>query len=270
MTFIERLKNSWEKKNSLVCVGLDTDLEKIPQHLKNLSKPVFEFNKAIIDATAEYISSIKANIPFYTAYGFMDELIETFQYIHESYPDMPVILDAKRNDIGNTAQMYAKEVFDIIGADAVTVNPYMGGDTLEPFTERVDKGVIVLCRTSNPGAKDLQDLIVNGKKVYQIVAEKVANEWNKNNNLLLVVGATYPGELKEIRDIVGNIPILLPGIGAQGGDVKAAMEVGLDSKKQGLIVHSARGIIYAGSDENFADAAAEETKKLRDEINKYR
>ncbi|MBU1164900.1 orotidine-5'-phosphate decarboxylase [Patescibacteria group bacterium] len=270
MTFIKNLKASWDKKNSLVCVGLDTDLEKIPEHLKTHEKAAFEFNKTIIDATVDFASSFKFQYAMYAGSDTIDQLKESINYVKQNYPDMPVILDAKRNDIGNTAKMYAKQAFEILSADAVTVNPYMGGDTLEPFTDYKDKGVIVLCRTSNPGAKDLQDLEVEGKKIYQIVAEKVANEWNKNKNLLVVVGATYPKELKEIRKIIGDMPILLPGIGAQGGDVKAVMDNGKDSNGQGLIVHSARGIIYAGSDEKFAENAAEKAKKLRDEINKYR
>jgi len=270
MTFIDSLKASWDKKNSLVCVGLDTDLEKIPEHLKTHEKPVLEFNKAIIDATVDFASVFKFQYAMYAGSDTIDQLKESISYAKQNYPDVPLILDAKRNDIGNTASMYAKQAFEILGADAVTVNPYMGGDSLEPFTEYKDKGVIVLCRTSNPGAKDLQDLEAEGKKIYQIVAEKVANEWNKNKNCLIVVGATYPGELKQIREIIGDMPILLPGIGAQGGDVKKAMEAGLDSNKQGLIVHSARGIIYAGSDENFAETSAEKAKELRDEINKYR
>lgn len=268
--FITNLKASWDKKNSLVCVGLDTDLEKIPEHLKTHEKPAFEFNKAIIDATVDFVSTFKLQYAFYAGQDIVDQLIESVKYIKENYPEVPVILDAKRNDIGNTAAMYVKEVFDIIGADAVTITPYLGGDSLEPFLEQKDKGIIILCRTSNPGARDLQDLEVEGKKLYQIVAEKTVKEWNKNGNCLLVVGATYPEELKKIRQIVGDIPFLMPGIGAQGGEVKAAVENGKDSNGQGMIIHSARVIIYASSDRDFAESSAKKAKELRDKINKYR
>ncbi|MBW1806540.1 MAG: orotidine-5'-phosphate decarboxylase, partial [Deltaproteobacteria bacterium] len=198
------------------------------------------------------------------------ELVMTIEYIHEKYPDIAVILDAKRGDIGSTASKYAIEVFDRYKADAVTINPYMGGDTLKPFLERKDKGVVVLCRTSNPGARDIQDLVVDGKKLYRIVAEKAANEWNYNGNLLLVVGATYPLELKEIRSIVGDIPLLVPGIGAQGGDVEQSVTSGRDSRGTGMIINSSRGIIYADNGPGFAEAARSAAMELRDEVNKYR
>ncbi len=270
MNFIHAIHSAWEQKNSLVCVGLDTDINKIPPHLKNLKAAVFEFNKAIIVATADLVCAYKLQIAYYSAYNLENELKMTIDFIHKYHPDIPVILDAKRGDIGATAELYAKETFERYNADAVTVNPYMGSDTLKPFLDHKDKGVIILCRTSNPGAKDLQDLTANGKKLYQIIAEKAATQWNDNNNVLLVVGATYPEELKEIRSIIGDIPLLVPGIGAQGGDIEKAVSNGKTNTGSGMIINSSRGIIYAGNDQNFAEASRQEAKSLRETINQYR
>jgi len=264
------IQNAWTKKNSLVCVGLDTDSEKIPRHLSEADAPIFEFNRAIVDATADMVCAFKPQIAFYSGSGAESQLKMTIAYIHENYPDTPVILDAKRGDIGNTAIMYAKEAFDWYGADAVTVNPYLGQDALEPFLERKEKGIIILCRTSNPGARDIQDLKVEGKTIYQIIAGKAAEHWNFNSNVLLVVGATYPKELKEIRSIVGDMPFLVPGIGAQGGDVQRSVTNGKDNKGNGMIINSSRGIIYASQGTDFAEAARQAAMQLRDEINRYR
>ena len=194
----------------------------------------------------------------------------TIDYIHERYPDIPVILDAKRGDIGSTASMYAREVFDRFKADAATVNPFLGGDSLEPFLDRKDKGVIILCRTSNPGARDIQDLDIHGKKIYEVIAAKASSVWNYNNNVLLVVGATYPKELREIRSIVGEMPLLVPGVGAQGADIEAAVVNGKNSRGSGMVINSSRAIIYAGSGPDFAKAARNATEKLRKEINRNR
>jgi orotidine-5'-phosphate decarboxylase len=270
MTFIETIEAAWRKNNSLVCVGLDTDAQKIPNRLRTVEKPLLAFNKAIVDATADLVCAYKPQIAYYAAVGAEDDLKDTIAFIHKKYPGVPVILDAKRGDIGATAEMYAKEVFDRYEADAVTVNPYMGGDTLKPYLDRKDKGVVILCRTSNPGAVDIQDLEVNGEKLYRIVAAKAVGQWNENGNALLVVGATYPKELKEIRAICGDMPLLVPGIGAQGGDVEQAVVNGKDKNGAGMIINSSRGIIYAGKGDDFADAAREATIALRDEINRYR
>ena len=172
MNFIKAIESAWQEKNSLLCVGLDPDISKIPANLRNLETPLFEFNKAIVDATADLVCAFKPQIAYYSASHAERDLELTIDYIHQNHPGIPVILDAKRGDIGSTAEMYVQEVFDRYQADAVTVNPYMGTDTLQPFLDRKDKGVIILCRTSNPGAKDIQDLDSNGKKLYQIVAEK--------------------------------------------------------------------------------------------------
>jgi len=270
MNFIKAIEKAWRDKNSLVCVGLDTDIEKIPTHLLHRDIPIFEFNKAIVDATADLVCAYKPQIAFYSAIGAEAELKRTIDYIHVNCPEIPVILDAKRNDIGSTADMYAKEIFDRYRADAVTVNAYMGGDTLRPFLNRKEKGVIILCRTSNPGAIDIQDLEFDGKKLYRIIAEKASGEWNENGNVLLVVGATYPNELQEIRSIVGDMPLLIPGIGAQGGDIRAVVTQGKRPDGRGMIINSSRAITYAGKGKDFADAARKAAMVLRDEINRYR
>ena len=270
MDFIKAVESAWQKNNSLVCVGLDPDISKIPAYLRNLENPLFEFNKAIVDATSDLVCAFKPQMAFYSAAQAERDLLLTIEHIHENHPGIPVILDAKRGDIGSTAEMYAKEVFDRYQADAVTVNPYMGGDTLQPFLKRRDKGVIILCRTSNPGSRDFQDLESNGEKLFQIVARKASTEWNVNNNIFLVVGATFPEELKAIRSIIGEMPLLVPGIGAQGGDVERAVTNGKTRNGTGMIINSSRGIIYSSQGDDFAEAARNAAKTLRDEINQYR
>ena len=260
----------WQKNGSLVCVGLDPDISKIPAHLHTLETPLFEFNKAIVDATDDLVCAFKPQIAYYSASRAERDLELTIDYIHQNHPGIPVILDAKRGDIGSTAEMYAQEVFDRYRADAVTVNPYLGADTLRPFLDRKEKGVIILCRTSNPGARDIQDLESNGKKLYQIVASKAVNEWNDNGNVLLVVGATFPRELNEIRSIAGDMTFLVPGVGAQGGEVASAVRNGKTRNGTGMIINSSRGIIYASNKKDFAEAARKAAKTLRDEINQYR
>ncbi|MBP9837530.1 MAG: orotidine-5'-phosphate decarboxylase [Proteobacteria bacterium] len=268
--FSKKLDHIWQKNNSLVCVGLDPELSKIPQFLHSEKYPIFEFNKQIIDATADLVCAYKPQIAFYSSSGAEDQMKMTIDYIKERASDVPVILDSKRGDIGNTAKMYAEEAFVRYQADAVTVNPFLGLDSMQPFLDYADKGVIILCRTSNPGAKDIQDLDIKGKKLYQVIAEKAQNEWNYNKNISLVVGATYPEEVKELRAIAKDITFLIPGVGAQGGDVKAVVQNGCNEKKTGIVVSSSRGIIFAGSDKNFAEASRKAALQLRDEINLYR
>ncbi|MFT5240075.1 MAG: orotidine-5'-phosphate decarboxylase [Candidatus Promineifilaceae bacterium] len=270
MNFIEALNTIWKKNNSLVCVGLDPDLRKIPQHLQEAEYPLFEFNRAIIDKTADLVCAYKPQIAYYAGAGLERDLELTIEHIHTAHPGVPVILDAKRGDIGSTAEMYVMEAFERYKADAVTVNPYMGTDTLAPFLKRDDKGVVILCRTSNPGAVDFQDLDVGGQTLYQAVAHKAHTDWNGNGNVMLVVGATYPEELGQIRAITGDMPFLVPGIGAQGGDVENAVRNGKDSRGTGMVINSSRGIIYASSGTDFADAARAATLSLRDEINTHR
>lgn len=270
MKFIDKLRARWISSNSLVCVGLDPDLDKIPGHIREMNRPIFEFNRIIIDSTYDIVCAYKPQIAYYSAFGAENELELTINYIGRNYPDIPVILDAKRGDIGTTARMYAIEAFDRYRADAVTVNPYMGGDTLKPFLDRVDKGVVILCRTSNPGARDLQDIQSHNGKIYRIIAKYAAFDWNYNKNIMLVVGATYPEELGEIRAITGDIPFLVPGIGAQGGDVEKAVKNARTPDGTGMAVNSSRGIIYAGSGKNFSEAVRKAAIDLRDEINLHR
>jgi orotidine-5'-phosphate decarboxylase len=270
--FIDRLERSWARSDSLLCVGLDPEIERFPRQIAAHASPIFQFNKAIIDATADLVCAFKPQFAHYAAYEAEDQLQRTIEYIHTAYPQIPVILDAKRGDVGNTAERYAIEAFERYEADAVTVNPYLGADSLEPFLKRADRGVIVLCRTSNPGARDLQDLPVDaaGRRLYHVVAELAAREWNVRGNCLLVVGATYPQELAEVRALVGTMPLLVPGVGAQGADVGAAVRNGQTAAGTGLIVNSSRGILYASSGEDFAAAAHAAAAKLRAEINAHR
>jgi orotidine-5'-phosphate decarboxylase len=268
--FIGRLYAAARKHESLVCVGLDPELEKIPAHLRELPQPIFEFNRRIIDATAEYTCCFKPQFAHYAALGAEDQLLATIRYIHDKHPGLPVILDSKRGDIGSTAAKYAQESFQRYEADAVTVNPYLGFDSVEPFLKWSDRGVILLCRTSNPGARDFQDLVSEARPLYVHVAERVAKQWNSGGQCMLVIGATYPKELAEVRAIVGDVPFLVPGVGAQGGDVAAAVRAGKTADGFGMVLNSSRGIIYAGSGEGFADAAREAARQLRDEINRYR
>ena len=282
MNIIKKLNTRIDKVNSLLCVGLDSDYTKLPEAVKKKQYPQFAFNKAIIDATAEYVCAFKPNIAFYEARGEqgLRELGMTMDYIHAHYADIVTVCDAKRADIGNTNRGYVEYIFDHFGFDAITLHPYLGKEALQPFLERKDKASIILCRTSNPGAGELQDLYVGSGRsanrriarmtMYEYVARQVAEEWNINNNCMLVVGATYPKEMKSIRSVVGDIPFLIPGIGVQGGDVKQTVQAGKDSKGKGMIINSARGIIFASSGADFATRAATEAKKLRDEINVFR
>jgi len=268
--FISQLERAWDRANSLVCVGLDPEIERFPRQFADQASPIFQFNKAIIDATADLVCAYKPQFAHYAAYEAEDQLERTIDYVHRNYPDIPVILDSKRGDVGNTAERYAIEAFERYHADAVTVNPYLGGDSLEPFLKYSDKGVIVLCRTSNPGAGELQDLEIQGRRLFHVVADLAARRWNARGNCLLVVGATYPRELAQVREIVGNMPLLVPGVGAQGGDVAQAVENGQSAAGTGLIISSSRGILYASSGEDFATAARAATARLRDQINAAR
>jgi len=268
--FIEQLRRAWQRSDSLACVGLDPEIERFPRHIAAEPSPIFQFNRAIIDATADLVCAYKPQFAHYAAYEAEDQLERTIEYIHKTHPGVPVILDAKRGDVGNTAERYAIEAFERYGADAVTVNPYLGGDALEPFLRHADKGVAILCRTSNPGARDLQDLVIGARKLYQVVAELAAQRWNSRGNCLLVVGATYPGDLAEVRALVGDMPLLVPGVGAQRGDVSQVVQNGQTAQGTGLIISSSRGILYASSGEDFAGAARAATQQLRGEINSSR
>lgn len=272
MTFISKLEQQWEG-GKFVCVGLDSDFEQLPASVKSgrtVEEALFRFNREIIDATRDLVCGYKPNAAFYEAQGDagLRALIRTVQYIHERYPDVPVILDAKRADIGSTNLGYVQAAFDVIGVDAITLHPYLGREALAPFLARKDKGILVLSKTSNPGSGEFQDLPVgeNQEPLYQVVARHVAKEWNANGNCGVVVGATYPGELRQVRALVGDMPILIPGIGAQGGDLAATIEAGKNSRGQGMIINSARGIIYASRGNDFAKAAREATERLHGTI----
>lgn len=270
MDFVAALKQRWTGANTLVCVGLDPEPAKFPVHLRDDPDAVFRFCRDIVDATAEFACAFKPQVAHFAALEAEVTLQRLVKHIHDAHPGVPVILDAKRGDIGSTAQHYAAEAFDRYGADAVTLNPYLGRDSVQPFLDRAGKGCVLLCRTSNPGAKDFQDLDCGGRPLYQRVAETVARDWNAGGQCLLVVGATWPRELAQVREIVGEMPFLVPGIGAQGGDVEAVVKAGRTRDGGGLVISSSRAILYAANDEGFAVAAGEAARELRDEINRYR
>lgn len=270
MNFMQSLRQRWQRANSLVCVGLDPEPAKFPAHLQGREDAVFVFCRDIIDATAPFACAFKPQIAHFAALGEEDTLQRLIAHIHLKHTGMPVILDAKRGDIGSTAQNYALEAFGRFGADAVTVNPYLGRDSVQPFLDHTSKGVVILCRTSNPGSSEFQDLLVDGKPLYQRVAERVARDWNHHGNCLLVIGATWPRELAQVRALVGEMPFLVPGVGAQGGDVEAVVRNGASADGTGLVISSSRAILYASNGSDFALAASEAAKALRDEINRYR
>ena len=272
MNFISQLQTAWQDNNSLLCVGLDPAPEKLPLHLRErpIEQAFTEFCIAIIDATAAYACAFKPQIAYFAAHRAEAALETIIQYSRTHYPHIPVILDAKRGDIGSTAEQYAIEAFERYRADAVTVNPYMGFDSVQPYLAYPDKGVIILCRTSNAGGSDLQFLQVGNTPLYQVVAHKVAHEWNTSGQCALVVGATFPNEIKEVREIVGDMPLLIPGIGAQGGDLAATMQAGQTSMGTGVMINSSRAIIYASTGEDFAQVAAQVARETQQAINALR
>ena len=275
MHFMQSLHQAWQRNHSLVCVGLDPEPAKFPTHLRDDADAVYTFCRAIVDATADSVCAYKPQIAHFAALRAEDALERLIAHIHDAHPDIPVILDAKRGDIGSTAQHYATEAFERYRADAITLNPYLGRDSIQPFLDRADKGVILLCHTSNPGAADLQDLIVEstgGERLplYQHLARTIARDWNANGNCALVTGATWPEQLAQVRALVGDMPLLVPGIGAQGGDVEAVLRHGRTADGTGLMISSSRAILYAGDGEDFDAAARKATEALRDQINRCR
>ena len=265
MNFIERLTEAAHRNKSLVCIGLDPDSQLMPRN-----RSVFEFNRAIIEATADLVCAYKVNFAFYEAMadGGFDTLKRTIRYIPDG---IPVIGDAKRSDIGNTARAYARAIFDNLNCDAATVNPYLGFDSIEPFINYRDKGVFILCRTSNTGALDFQSLRCDETEtgshaLFELVARK-AEIWNKYGNIGLVIGATYPEELKIIREAHPDMPLLVPGIGAQGGDLALAIRYGIDAQSERIIINSSRQILYASANDDFAEAARRAASSLREQIN---
>ena len=275
MHFMHSLRQAWARHDSLVCVGLDPTPAKFPAHVRAEPDAVFAFCAAVVDATADLVCAYKPQIAHFAALRAEDALERLIAYIHARHPDVPVILDAKRGDIGSTAQHYVSEAFERYQADAVTVNPYLGRDAVQPFLDHADKGVIILCHTSNRGAADLQDLLVDdGHNIplplYQHLARSIAQEWNAHGNCVLVTGATWPEQLREVRALVGDMPLLVPGIGAQGGDVQAVVRQGRTAAGDGLLVSSSRAILYASAGADFAQAARSATMELRDAINACR
>ncbi len=270
MTFMQSLAAAWQNNDSLLCVGLDPDPAKFPAHLKGRDDAIFEFCREIVDATGDLVCSFKPQIAYFAARRAEDQLEALIDHIHAKHPGIPVILDAKRGDIGSTAEQYAVEAFERFKADAITVNPYMGRDSVEPYLAYPDKGVILLCRTSNPGGSDLQFLDVGGEKLFERVARLVATEWNTTGQCALVVGATFPAEIARVRELTGTMPLLVPGIGAQGGDIEATVKAGQTLGGTGLMINSSRAILYAGKDENYAAAACQAALETRDAINRYR
>ena len=274
MSFIKILNDAWKTSGSLLCVGLDPEPARFPGGLALRSGAIFEFCRAIVDATAPYVCSFKPQIAYFAANRAEDQLEALIAHIHEQHPGLPVILDAKRGDIGATAEQYAREAFERYNADAVTVNPYMGFDSITPYLEHTGRGVIVLCRTSNLGGSDLQFLQTGNqtasRPLYQVVAQLAAERWNASGQLSLVVGATFPDEIAQVRGIVGDMPLLIPGIGVQGGDVAATVKAGRTANGAGMMINSSRAIIFASQGDDFAEAAAQAALNTRDAINAFR
>ena len=258
------------KKQSFLCVGLDTDIKKIPKHLLTSEDPVFSFNKAIIDATADYCVAYKPNLAFYESMGDQGHptLVKTVNYIRENYPDQFIIADAKRGDIGNTSEMYARSIFDFSDFDSITVAPYMGEDSVKPFLVYPNKWVILLALTSNKSSQDFQLMAdASGERLFEKVLKK-SQEWASDEQMMYVVGATQGKMFSDIRKIVPNHFLLVPGVGAQGGSLKEVAQYGFNSQC-GLLVNSSRQILYADPSENFAEAAGKEAKAVQEEMAEY-
>ncbi|BDW10152.1 orotidine 5'-phosphate decarboxylase [Polynucleobacter sp. SHI8] len=266
--FVQKYQRRVESHNTMLCVGLDPDISKLPATIGGQGGAIYSFCREIVDATADLVCAYKPQIAYFASARAEDQLEQLIDYIHQNYPDIPVILDAKRGDIGSTANHYAAEAFDRYQADAVTANPYMGFDSIEPYLAYQDRGVFILCRTSNPGGSDLQFLELNHgqapQKLFEKVAQLAANEWNQSGQIGLVVGATFPAEIETVRNIVGDaMPLLIPGIGAQGGDTIATVKAGHNTN---LLINSSRAILYASSDQDFAQAARKVAMQTRDAI----
>ena len=269
-TFNQQLQSAWASQGSMLCVGFDPDPKRLPLGLQGEPEGIYTFCREIADATADLVCAFKPQFAYFASQRAEAQLEKLIKHLKDKYPHIPVILDSKRGDIGSTADHYALEAFDRYGADAVTVNPYMGFDTIEPYLKHAGKGVIVLCRTSNPGGSDLQFLNVapNGEPLYLHVAKLAAQQWNSTGQISLVVGATFPEEIAKVRAIVGEMPLLIPGIGAQGGDIDATVSAGKVAGKPGtgMIINSSRAILYASSGPDFAQAARTVAMSTRDAL----
>ena len=269
-TFTQQLQSAWASQGSMLCVGFDPDPKRLPLSLQGKPEGIYEFCREIADATAGLVCAFKPQFAYFASQRAEAQLEKLIKHLKDKYPHIPVILDSKRGDIGSTADHYALEAFDRYGADAVTVNPYMGFDTIEPYLKHAGKGVIVLCRTSNPGGSDLQFLNVapDGEPLYLHVAKLAAQQWNSSGQISLVVGATFPEEIAKVRAIVGDMPLLIPGIGAQGGDIDATVSAGkiADKPGTGMIINSSRAILYASSGADFSQAARAVAVSTRDAL----
>lgn len=265
MTFFEKLHNAIQQNNSLLCIGLDPVEQFLPEELGESNTPFFSLNKTIIDQTHDLVCAYKPNSAFYEANGDrgIAELKTTCDYLRIMYPEIPIILDAKRGDIGSTNEGYTAYAFDYLQADAITLHPYLGQISLEPFLKRQEKGLFILCKTSNPGAEEFQNLSIEGTPLYQYVAKHVLDKWNGNKNCSFVIGATDTQAIADVRKLAPSLPFLIPGIGAQGGDMRSVLQTGLTAAKDGLIISISRDIIRAA---NIREAA----QKKRDEINALR
>ncbi len=269
-TFTQQLQSAWASQGSMLCVGFDPDPKRLPPALQGKPEGIFEFCREIADATADLVCSFKPQFAYFASQRAEAQLEKLIKHLKDHYPHIPVILDSKRGDIGSTADHYALEAFERYGADAITVNPYMGFDTIEPYLKHPGKGVIVLCRTSNPGGSDLQFLNVGpkGEPLYLHIAHLAAQQWNSSGQIGLVVGATFPEEIAKVRAIVGDMPLLIPGIGAQGGDIEATVKAGAiaGAPGTGMIINSSRAILYASSGNDFAEAARVVAQSTRDAL----
>ena len=269
-SFTQQLQSAWASQGSMLCVGFDPDPKRLPPLLQGKPEGIFEFCREIADATADLACSFKPQFAYFASQGAEAQLEKLIAHLKNKYPKIPVILDAKRGDIGSTAEHYALEAFERYGADAVTVSPYLGFDSVEPYLKHAGKGVIVLCRTSNPGGSDLQFLNVapGGEPLYLHVAKLAAQQWNGSGQISLVVGATFPEEIVKVRAVVGEMPLLIPGIGAQGGDIDATVKAGSIANQPGtgMMINSSRAILYASSGSDFAEAARKVALSTRDAL----
>src|SRR5664279_1355884 len=271
MNFLDKLAGAERANRSMLCVGLDPDPARFPEAMRGDASRIFEFCAAIVDATRDLVIAFKPQIAYFAAHRAEDQLERLIAHIHRTAPDVPVILDAKRGDMGSTAEQYAREVFERYGADAATLSPFLGFDSIEPYLRHADKGVIVLCRTSNPGGADLQELRLDtGERLYERIARLAAGRWNTTGQLGLVVGATFPAEIARVRELAPHVPLLIPGIGAQGGDAAATVRAGWRgsaAKTTGpIIVSSSRAVLYAGAGADFALASRRAAEAARGEL----
>ena len=276
MNFTDQLARAEALNDSLLCVGLDPDPSKFPGSWKDDPARIFDFCASIVDATNDLVIAFKPQIAYFAAHRAEEQLERLIAHIHKNAPQVPVILDAKRGDIGSTAEQYAFEVFERYRADAVTLSPFMGFDSVEPYLRYEGKGVILLCRTSNPGSADLQaQTLQSGDKVFEHIARLASGAWNRGGQLGLVVGATYPAEIARVRELAPTLPLLIPGVGAQGGDALATVRAGWQGDKDGrtlapIIVNSSRAVLYASRGDNFAEAARQAAVATRAELNQAR